>query len=88
MPGSVLKENKEYDKYHKIDECQGDSKKMWRVINEVRGKRRKQIKPSFLINNERIICRRIIAHEFNNYFVSIASNLNKAYDDNSETNII
>ena len=67
---------------NKIDECQGDSKKMWRVINEIRGKRRKQIKPSFLINNERIICRRIIAQEFNNYFVSIASNLNQAYDDN------
>ena len=67
---------------NKIDECNGDSKKMWRIINEVRGKRRKQIKPSFVINNERIICRRIIAHEFNNYFVSIASNLNKAYEDN------
>jgi hypothetical protein len=55
---------------------------MWQIINEVRGKRRKQIKPSFVIINERMICRRIIAHKFNNYFVSTASNLNKAYEDN------
>jgi hypothetical protein len=65
----------------KITDCQGDSKKMWQIINDVRGKRKRQIKPSFMINNERIICRRIIAHEFNRYFVSIASNLNRAYDE-------
>ena len=29
-----------------------------------------------MIGNERIICRRIIAAKFNNYFVSLASNLN------------
>ena len=29
-----------------------------------------------MIGNERIICRRIIAEKFNNYFVSLASNLN------------
>ena len=65
----------------KLNECQGDSKKMWKIINDVRGKCKNQIKPLFIINNERIICRRIIAQEFNRYFVSIASNLNKAYDD-------
>ena len=64
----------------KIKECQGDSKKIWELINGIRGKNKKQIKPSFVINKERIICRRIIAHEFNKYFVSIASNLNKVYD--------
>ncbi len=56
----------------KLNECEGDSKKTWKVINEIRGKNKKQIKPSFTINNERIICRRVIAHEFNKYFVSIA----------------
>ena len=65
----------------KIKDCDGDSRKIWEVINDIRGKRKKQIKPSFMINNERIICRRIIAHEFNKYFVSIASNLNRAYDE-------
>ena len=34
------------------------------------------VKASFVIGNERIICRKIIAEKFNNYFVSLASNLN------------
>ena len=34
------------------------------------------IKSCFLIDNERITCRRIIANKFNNSFVSLASNLN------------
>ncbi len=68
----------------KINECEGDSKKMWEIINGIRGKYKKKIKPSFMINNERIISRRIIAHEFNKYFVSIASNLNKTYDERLE----
>ena len=65
---------------NKIEECQGDSKKTWQLINQVRGKQNKQIKPSFMINNERVICRRVIVHEFNKYFVSIASNLNEVYE--------
>lgn len=65
---------------NKIEDCQGDSKKTWQLINQVRGKQNKQIKPSFMINNERVICRRVIAHEFNKYFVSIASNLNEVYE--------
>ncbi len=72
----------------KISQCEGDSKKLWEIINGVRGKCKKKIKPSFMINNERIISRRIIAHEFNKYFVSIASNLNKAYDERLEDNPI
>ena len=32
-----------------------------------------------MIGNERIICRRIIAEKFNNYFVSLASNLKGAF---------
>ena len=36
------------------------------------------MRPSFIINNERIIERRIIADEFNKYFVSLAPNMNKS----------
>ena len=70
-------------KYHgvKITECAGDSKKTWQIINELRGKKRREIKPNFVINNERVINRRIIANEFNKYFASIAANLNEAYSD-------
>ena len=42
-------------KYHgvKIAECSGDSRKTWQVINELRGKKRRDIKPNFVIDNER-----------------------------------
>ncbi|KAL5260472.1 hypothetical protein ACHWQZ_G010568 [Mnemiopsis leidyi] len=68
-------------KYHgeKIAECAGDSKKTWLIINELRGKKRREIKPNFIIDNERISNRRVIANEFNKYFASIASNLNEVY---------
>ena len=38
---------------------------------------KKSIKPQFIINNERIIERRVIANEFDKYFVSLASKLNE-----------
>ncbi|KAL5252854.1 hypothetical protein ACHWQZ_G015578 [Mnemiopsis leidyi] len=72
----------------KIDECDGDSKKTWEIINNLRGKSSRKIKPSFVINNERIVFRRLIAHEFNKYFVSIATNLNKVYEDPSNDPIL
>ena len=62
----------------KINEYDGDLKKTWSVINELRGKRKAPMKPQFVINNRRITDRRIIANEFNNYFVSLASKMNDA----------
>ena len=59
-----------------FEKCKGDKKKTWYIINELRGKSKNNIRPSFTIDNERIICRRIIANKFNNYFVSLAENLN------------
>ena len=38
---------------------------------------KKSIKPQSIINNERIVERRVIANEFNKYFVSLASKLNE-----------
>ena len=63
----------------KIAECAGDSRKTWQIINELRGKKRREIKPNFVINDERVTNRRVIATEFNKYFASIASNLNEVY---------
>ena len=42
------------------------------------------VKASFVIGNERIVCKRTIAEKFNNYFVSLASNLqeNKKFQEN------
>ena len=63
--------------YHKkISQHKGDLKKMWGVINELRGKRNSGIDPKFVVDNQIITDRRVIANEFNNYFVSIASKLN------------
>ena len=44
-------------------------------------------KTSFVINNVRINERRAIAQEFNKYFVSFASNMNKSIDDLGVINI-
>ena len=65
----------------KILECTGDSKKTWKLINEIRGKSKRGIKSSFIINSEKVTNRRVIANEFNKWFVSIASVLNESYTD-------
>ena len=73
--------------YHsKISRHRGDFKKMWGVINELRGKRNVTTNPKFVINNHVITDRRLIANEFNKYFVSIACKLNNP-DDYTAINI-
>ena len=64
----------------KIANASGNSKKTWEVINQIRGKCKKAIKPQFIINNKRITDRRAIANEFNKYFVSLAAKLNATID--------
>ena len=66
--------NKCYGKKFKQNE--GNLKKTWEIINELRGKKKSGIKPQFIIDDEKISNRRVIANEFNKYFVSIAKNLN------------
>ena len=73
--------SEQFKKFH------GDKKKTWKIINEIRGKTKQEIRPSFNIGNERIVCRRVIAHKFNKYFASLASNLNiEAYSEIPITN--
>ena len=63
----------------KIYEHEGNMKKTWAVINELRGKYKTPIKPDFIIDNNRITDRRVIANEFNKfnkYFVSLAAKMN------------
>jgi hypothetical protein len=61
---------------NKVLENVNDRKKTWQIINELRGKTKAAIKPSFIINNEKITNRRAISNKFNEYFNSIASKLN------------
>ncbi|MCP4491940.1 MAG: hypothetical protein GY820_32245, partial [Gammaproteobacteria bacterium] len=65
-------------KYHSKQflKSNGDMKKTWELINDIRGKNKRRIKPSFIIDNKRITDRRIIASKFNKYFVSIATDMN------------
>ena len=65
----------------KILENKDDKKKTWKIINELRGKTNKTLKPPFIIDNQKILDRRIIANGFNKYFNSIASNLNESINE-------
>ena len=67
--------------YHnKIGQYKGDLKKTWSVINELRGKRNSAVNTKFVINNQLINDRRVVANEFNKYFVSLAAKLNDPDD--------
>ena len=57
-----VKSNHYKDKFEKHS---SSSKKTWQIINELRGKAKYCIKSDFVINSERVICRRIIANRFN-----------------------
>ena len=60
----------------KFNSVQGDLKKTWGLINELRGKVKQNIKASFVINGELVEDRRKISNEFNNFFASVAKKLN------------
>ena len=74
----IIKEAKRYHYCNQIAENSDNSKKTWQIINELRGKKRKQVKPPFVIDNQKITDRRVIANAFNKYFNSIASKLNES----------
>ena len=61
----------------KIVDNKGNRKKTWEIINQLRGKKQNSINPQFIIDNKKVTDRRVIANEFNKYFTSIASTLNK-----------
>ena len=73
----VIKRAKAQFYSNKFEECKGDRKKTWKIINQVRGKTKKPMKPLFKIDNKKITDRRIIANAFNKYFTSIADGILK-----------
>ena len=60
----------------KFNSVQGDMKKTWSLINELRGKVNQNIKASFFINGQMVEDKRKISNEFNNFFASVAKKLN------------
>ena len=72
----IIKDQKSRYYKNKISNCSGDPKKTWEVINQLRGKSKKSVKPNFMIDGVVVVQRRVIANKFNEYFASIASKLN------------
>ena len=83
----LIKKAKYYHYSDKFKRFHGDKKKTWQLINnELRVKNKQQINASFIISNEKIVCRRVIANKFDTYFTEIAQKLNEdAYKDNPIT---
>ena len=84
----VITSAKESVSQKKILDNVNNHKKTWAAINQLRGKNKESMRPSFIINNERIIERRIIADEFNKYFVSLAPNMNKLLSPDKNDDIL
>ena len=72
----IINEAKKSFRCSQFQECKEDRKKTWNIINDLRGKTNKKLKPPFLIDNKKIVERRSIANAFNKYFISIATTLN------------
>ena len=54
-------------------------KKCWKVLNEIRHKKRSANFPNYIeYNNNLIVDRRVIVNKFNSYYVNVAHNLNKS----------
>ena len=62
----------------KFSKTNDNIRKAWQVINSIRCKKKSTQFPNFIdVNCSIIINRRMICNSFNDYFVNVASNLNK-----------
>ena len=68
--------NSYYDK--KFDAATGSLKKTWTLINQLRSKCKTSLPNHFTIEDSTISYKKVIANAFNNYFCSLAENLNKS----------
>ena len=73
----IIKHQKNNYYCNKILDNSENSKKIWEFINEIRGKKKKKMKPQFIVDGVRVVERRVIANKFNEYFSSIASKMNE-----------
>lgn len=79
LRNKITKFNRQKKKhyYHsKFEECYGDSKKLWKVMNEAMGRSKMSKTPSFIEQNGEFITKAsAIANYFNNYFLSKVNTL-------------
>ena len=81
----IIKKAKSDYYVNKFKRCNGDLRKCWKVINEIRCKTRYLKFPDYIkLNNAIITNRRIIVNEFNTFFVNVAQDLNNSkYSDSN-----
>ena len=76
---NLLSISKENHFKKRFDKCNGDLKKSWKVLNDIRNKRRKLHFPCYIEANRQMITdRRTILNHFNHYFTNVANNLNSS----------
>ena len=73
---NVIKLAKKKFYLKKFSSVQGNLKKTWALINELRGKSKTKIKASFIIDGKLIKDKRQISNGFNEFFSSVARKLN------------
>ena len=76
-----LLEKAEKDFYaKKLNECHGDPKRTWKIINNLVNKNNHDHSGDsveFMYNNNKLTDKKVIAEKFNEYFVNIGKNLAK-----------
>ena len=65
----------------KFVNCNGNMRKTWQIINEIRGKSIRNIKPLFKYKDDIITDKKEIANKFNEYYASMAENMNNSVND-------
>ena len=84
---NIIKRCKQTYYENKFDAATGNLKKTWTIINQLRGKCRTSLPNHFTINESTITDKKVIANTFNEYFCSLAENLNKSINNrNSKWN--
>ena len=85
MLSNLIKKAKSKYYHAKFTSASGDKKKMWKLINSLRGIKKQSLSSTFKIDNVNISCRKRIANAFNKHFSSLAKNLNKDIDLSNES---
>ena len=74
---SAIKSAKSAHSANQFDKAEGNSKKTWKVINELRGKTKTQPSSKFIVDDTETSCKSTISEKFSEFFLSIAKQLNE-----------
>ena len=78
----ILCRKKSYYENHFSQQI-NNKKGTWKLINTLRGKTKAGLPTSFNIDSKNVTCKQAIAKKFNNYFSSLAKNLNQNIEKSS-----